>query len=920
MGGYETEMASRSLCAPVLLIALLTAACQTPAAVGPAGARGTRATPTARRGGDGDAATSSPQPPGPTVIAGLTPSPGASPTLAPAPAVGLAGSVRAPATLLANNGAGLISDRGAGIVANHGAGVVANNGGSIIANNGGALIGKTKYGQAAYGLRQTVNMKLEQFLLTGVEVALVGADGVPLKDGAGNPLVARTDAEGRYALPAAPPDRNAVLVVKLPGDKGELRAIAPRAAGGRTVEVDVVSTFATSYILTQYIGTQADKQGTLDKLPADAEAETRRRTAQAYAAAGAPPAAVTDAAVVAAVDALRGQSGELDAQLETVRRLLIPAGQSDLGAGLPGTEVSLAGVGQLALAPDGTLLFATSQRAATVGNRIWRLGADGRLAKVADVQARGLAVAPDGTIAWTEVTSVENPFVPGRVRLWRQPPGGVPTAVAQDVKAGDLPLFGPADALVLFTGLFGWGTPQALVYQGGGAPREVSMSAGSPGTLAGGPVAQDAAGGTWMLSGRGKDAVLWTIDLTSGEAVARATGAELGARSLALDARGDLIYLAAGGLLRRTPAGATSVLWAAPPAALALEGGVALAPDGKLFVAQGGSRIFALAAGEYRAVAGKAADATAATAARLDLVAASGVGATVDGTLFVADAGAHRIYRVGTDGAVTTFAGTSAAGSAPDGTQAAAASLTSPSDLVIDQAGRLVFIDGKAVRRADPAAPGAPLETLFAAEKTTPSLLTCGPDGMLYFRTVTTATGGAPNPFDVGTFKLQAVRPDGTRQDLLASDPALEGFHEMAASAEGLVLLDGYRIDRWTPATGRVRVAELPGKPANGFPPMPAELVVGTETVLGLPGGLAVGPRGLLYLTFPAAGGNRVVRFDPATGALAVIAGKGAAVFNGDGVDDGLDQPIRPAFDAAGHLLVVDANHRQIKRIPAEKL
>ena len=69
---------------------------------------------------------------------------------------------------------------------------------------------------------------------------------------------------------------------------------------------------------------------------------------------------------------LRKADAGFDGQMEAVKKLLIVAGQSDLGAGLPGTEVDLTGVKRLLPLPDGTLLIATAAR-------VWKLGADGKL-------------------------------------------------------------------------------------------------------------------------------------------------------------------------------------------------------------------------------------------------------------------------------------------------------------------------------------------------------------------------------------------------------------------------------------------------------------------------------------------------------------------------------------------------------------
>lgn len=65
---------------------------------------------------------------------------------------------------------------------------------------------------------------------------------------------------------------------------------------------------------------------------------------------------------------------------------------------------------------------------------------------------------------------------------------------------------------------------------------------------------------------------------------------------------------------------------------------------------------------------------------------------------------------------------------------------------------------------------------------------------------------------------------------------------------------------------------------------------------------------------------DQVLLIDPAGGAPRVVAGKGSTLFEGRGIDDGLNWPLSPAFDAYGNLLFVDYRNRQVKRIPKERL
>jgi len=75
------------------------------------------------------------------------------------------------------------------------------------------------------------------------------------------------------------------------------------------------------------------------------------------------------------------------------------------------------------------------------------------------------------------------------------------------------------------------------------------------------------------------------------------------------------------------------------------------------------------------------------------------------GNAYIVDGNGHRIRRVAVNGALTTFAGTGQAGFSGDGGQATAAALNMPSDVRVDAAGNVFFVDSgnNRVRRVTPA-------------------------------------------------------------------------------------------------------------------------------------------------------------------------------------------------------------------------
>ncbi|MDX2091910.1 MAG: hypothetical protein SFX73_28870 [Kofleriaceae bacterium] len=72
-----------------------------------------------------------------------------------------------------------------------------------------------------------------------------------------------------------------------------------------------------------------------------------------------------------------------------------------------------------------------------------------------------------------------------------------------------------------------------------------------------------------------------------------------------------------------------------------------------------------------------------------------GIVVAPDGAIFLADGGANRIRRIGTDGIITTIAGSNVGGYTGDGGPATSARVWAPSAMALDTNGRLYFADTK---------------------------------------------------------------------------------------------------------------------------------------------------------------------------------------------------------------------------------
>lgn len=137
--------------------------------------------------------------------------------------------------------------------------------------------------------------------------------------------------------------------------------------------------------------------------------------------------------------------------------------------------------------------------------------------------------------------------------------------------------------------------------------------------------------------------------------------------------------------------------------------GIAVAPDGTIFFNDGGTArtrsitpdgLLHTVAGT--GVSGYAGDGGPATAAQLRT--SISLTRAADGTLFISDANNHVIRRVGTDGIITTAAGTGTAGFAGDNGPATAAQLNAPFGIVLDREGNLYIGDSnnRRIRKVGP--------------------------------------------------------------------------------------------------------------------------------------------------------------------------------------------------------------------------
>lgn len=272
-------------------------------------------------------------------------------------------------------------------------------------------------------------------------------------------------------------------------------------------------------------------------------------------------------------------------------------------------------------------------------------------------------------------------------------------------------------------------------------------------------------------------------------------------------------------------------------------------------------------------VAGFEGDGGHATLARLNAPAT--IALDPAGILYIADAGNARIRRVSlATGLITTYAGNGAAGSSPDGTPAAQASLSGPAVAIdIDGDPLIVEYTGSRVRKVSRTA--GTLTTIAGTGLAQPSFLEPTP--------AMQAALGYPSH--------AAACPNG---DILVAT-------SYGVSAKLL------RVSRQTGMVS-VMAGVTGGSTGEGVPAVGASL--------GFPAGLLCEPSGdVLYAD---AASHRVRRIVAATGLVHTVAGSGSSGFSGDegpAREARLWTPAGVVVDSRRGILVADASNDRVRRV-----
>ncbi len=293
-----------------------------------------------------------------------------------------------------------------------------------------------------------------------------------------------------------------------------------------------------------------------------------------------------------------------------------------------------------------------------------------------------------------------------------------------------------------------------------------------------------------------------------------------------------------------------------------------------------------------------------------------GIAVDAAGTVFVADGGDHVIRAITQGGVVTTLAGLAGSAGTADGT-GAAARFNSPRGLAIDAAGNLYVADtgNRLIRKVTPAgavttyagsgASGSADGPALSASFVTPRGIAVDGSGVVYVA-------------DQNALSIRRIAVDGTVSTLAGSGGSepLDGTGTAAGFAGPTDLTIGPDGNLYLADNGAGRIRRI--TPA-GVVTTVSGSAAGTTDGRGAnaqhdgPVGIVADPSGTLSVADQS--GNRLRRVSAAGDVVTIAGATGAGYADGTGSVAMFDQPTGLARAANGDLYLADQGNRRIRQI-----
>lgn len=832
----------------------------------------------------------------------------------PVPQRLLRGEVRVPPAFAGVLGGTLVANAAGGLVGNNAGGLVGNAAGGLVSDAAGRHAASVPRARAT---REVVTNALAQQPLANVRVALVDARGVTLQDVAGVTLVTRTDAAGRYILPRPPEGRPARLLVGDRGDAAFGRLVAADLASSSSTEadVDLGSTLVARYCLEQYVSDQPDPEAALARVPAAIEADTVARTRAVVADAAdllAERTSLDSRTVALAVDRLQTRHEVVKTSFETLRKLLVVAGLSNLGDGEPATRVALSEVRDLLEAPDGGLYLNCPD-----DKRIWWLKPDGTLralvgrvgtATADDTPDIGMVAKmtarPDGSLILLE----EDRKAGDIPLLWRLTPRGTLQAIPHGIQGLEAALPLDTDRLLLIsTAIDQMATFWEL--EAGGSPRRLSAVS----------LAQD-----WSLSGF-PPAITQAALLPDGR-VRLATELFMASRVLDIDPRTGTMERWFDGQPHRLPGpillpdgrviltegfeafrvlerpDTQSALQPLPRQFLLGWTPLLLDGSGRLVLAQD-RQVLRLQDGRWSVIAGVGGQPDRETA--ISARDPRSFSVLPDGRLVIVDGSDLVLQRPGESAIALVPQGKLDPTSQEASNHQALAVVTDPRDgriFVRANVAGYVSSDGPKDRIYEVAADGK--ATLRYETTTGIWAMAVGPDGDLYL---------TEYQF-LGPKRVVAIDRNGKAREVMGASAPYFALSRVGFDQDGTLHLEDSTIGS-APDYVRTRKV-LPIRDGEVQAALAADAIFpeAVDATGWFYEGLGINEGGLTGWK------GDLVRRHRTTGVIEALTGPSGRFFTGSGVDDGVAGARDPVFGPDGDLYFLDMGNRQIKRIPVEAL